>query len=67
MLEIAKGYYIQKSKVLGMKIINKDGKFWVLFKLDSEHKAEKNAYSAEFATEEDAKVFLDNCAANLLG
>jgi hypothetical protein len=62
MIEIAPSKFIPIKKILGMKIVNKEDKFWVVFTLDSEHKEEKSAFSEAHASLESAKNFLDNVA-----
>ncbi len=66
MFEIAKGKFILKCKIIGMKVVTKDNKFWVVFNLDTANKDENSAFSAPFATDEEANTFLQNCASKLV-
>lgn len=65
MLEIKKNTYVIKSKILGFKIVGKDGKFWVVVNLGKIDKEEQSAFSDEFTSEAGAKAFLDACAGSL--
>jgi hypothetical protein len=65
MIEIAPSKWIPIKKILGMKIVNKEDKFWVVFTLDSEHKEEKTSFSEAHGSLESAKNFLDGVASIL--
>lgn len=65
MLEVNKNSFIVKAKILGMKIINKDSKFWVVFNMGKIDKEEQSVFSAPFASEVEARAFLDACALSL--
>ena len=65
MIEIAPSKFIPIKKILGMKIVTKDNKYWVVFTLDSEHKEEKSVFSEPHNSQESAKNFLDGVSAIL--
>jgi hypothetical protein len=65
MLEVSKNSFVVKAKILGMKIINKDSKFWVLFYMGKSDKEEQSVFSAPFTSELEARAFLDACATSL--
>jgi hypothetical protein len=65
MIEIAPNKFIPIKKILGMKIVNKEEKFWIVFTLDSEYKEEKSVFSEPHASLESAKNFM-NGVANIL-
>lgn len=62
MIEIAPSKFIPIKKILGMKIVSKEDKFWVVFTLDSEYKEEKSSFSEPHGSLESAKNFVDNVA-----
>ena len=65
MLEVAPNSYVVKSKIIGMKVITKDNKYWVVFNCGKVEKEAQNIFSAEMKSEAEAKAFLDACASNL--
>lgn len=65
MLEISKGVFIVKSKILTMKVVNKDGKWWVVFHCGKLNGEDQSVFSADHGTEENAKAFLNACANSL--
>lgn len=65
MLEVNKNRFVVKSKVLGMAVVNKDSKFWVVFNMGKIDKEEQSVFSAPFGSEVEARAFLDTCASSL--
>lgn len=65
MLEVAPNSYVVKNKIIGMKLITKDNKFWVVFNCGRIEKEEQSVFSGSFPTEQEAKAFLDACANSL--
>lgn len=65
MLEIAPNSYVVKSKIIGLKVVTKEGKFWVVFNCGKTQEADLSVFSAPFPDEAQAKAFLNSCASNL--
>jgi hypothetical protein len=65
MLEIKANLYIVKAKIITMKVVNKEGKFWVVFNTGKQDGAEQSVFSDAFASEADAKAFLMACGSSL--
>ncbi len=65
MLEIAPNRFLVKSKIIEMKLANKDGKHWVVFNCGKTEKEEIAVFSAPHASDVQAKDFMLACAAQL--
>ena len=65
MIEIATGLYIVKSKILKLRIYQKDGKTKVAITLDTVNKDESTAFSAELSSLDEAKTFCLNIGSSL--
>lgn len=65
MLEIAPNSFLVKSKIIGMKIVSKDARHWVVFNCGKIEKEAQEIFSAPHESQEAAKAFLDACAQSL--
>jgi len=60
MFEIATNRFINRKKIIGANIYEKDGKIRVAITLDTVNKEEATAFSGEMATKEEARTFIGN-------
>lgn len=65
MLEIAPNRFLVKSKIIEMKLAEKDGKHWVVFNCGRIDGQDQSVFSADQGSAEAAKQFLQACAAAL--
>lgn len=65
MLEIKPNLYIVKAKIITMKIVNKEGKFWVVFFTGKQDGVEQTVFSEAYTSEADAKAFVMACGSSL--
>lgn len=62
MLEVATGLFIVKSKIVKMRIYEKDGKIRVAITMDTTNKDESTVFSDQMKDSEEAKTFINNIA-----
>jgi hypothetical protein len=65
MLEIAPNRFLIKSKIIEMKIANKDGKYWVVFNCCKIDGVDQSVFSAPFTSEAEAQTMLKGFASQL--
>ena len=58
MIEIAKNRFVAANSLRGANIYQKDGKYRIAFKVDTQVKEEQTVFSDAFETEQGAKDFL---------
>lgn len=60
MLEIAPGRFINRKRVVGANIYQKDGKIRVAIELDTVNKEAATAFSGELANDQEARNLIGN-------
>jgi len=65
MFEIAPGRFIVSSRIVAANIYTKDNKVRVAISLDTVNTEERTVFSAQMATNEEAKAFILNMNSHL--
>lgn len=60
MIEIAPGRFINRKRIVGANIYQKDGKIRVAITLDTVNKEESTVFSGEMANDTEARNFISN-------
>lgn len=61
MIEVSPGLYLPASKIVNMRIFEKDGVIKVRIAVDTINPEERVSYSGQMQSQEQARQFIQNC------
>ena len=62
MIEVANGLYVPASRIVNMRIFEKEGSVKVRIALDTVNPEERVVYSGAMENKDQAKIFIQNCS-----